>query len=72
MIEICLVEFFFSFSERKIIKYRFTYNENNALTKNLILNKIKNIFPFKNVFLIYLFLENKKQEVKHVLKILIF
>ena len=33
----------------------------NAVTRNIILNQSKNIFPFENVFLIFLFLENKKK-----------
>ena len=36
----------------------------NAVAMNAILSKSKNIFPFENAFSMFLFIENKKQEVK--------
>jgi len=34
------------------------------MARNVILSKSKNIFPFENTFSVFLFLENRKQEVK--------
>ena len=34
------------------------------MTKNIILSKFKNIFYFENAFLVFLFVESRKQKVK--------
>jgi len=34
------------------------------VARDVILNKSKNTFSFENIFVIFLFLENRKQEVK--------